>query len=452
MNKKEEVDIRTINFNKVDDFRILLLLGDKSVSSLAKEYVLRKYIKRIKKMDFQYLSLLLLEMNLEIIEVCNEFIKDIIENLSYQEVESLVYSNKNYTNVSKLIVSLLNYDWFAKNPKYLMIKEAYELEKIRDKNVSDARIVRTGNKIIGEFSSDHNKELMDMIYKNYLYIIEKNNPDYALEFREKGYKEFDTYLKKDKDITPNMLIFDVYMMKYQNPNKYLVELVFYNNENDSKYAMHVNDLLKINLASLSKVNNVEGDRKFAVEYLFYAISREFMAAYSYAYLKLPTSKRDDLIEELKMHNNGISHVLRKSGRTREHTEHYIHEYCKNVDAIKEVYKRFTLLKSISDKDKYKFNAYISKVLIKSFKSIDRKNSYSTSPVEYVTKEFKKCKLNDNLRSYLLDQEVELSTSLELVEKSLTNLERLELGYSNIYVDALVSISKGEYQVTDIFEE
>lgn len=48
MNKKE-VDIRTINFNKVDDFRILLLLSDKNVTSLAKEYVLRKYLKRIKK-------------------------------------------------------------------------------------------------------------------------------------------------------------------------------------------------------------------------------------------------------------------------------------------------------------------------------------------------------------------------------------------------------------------
>lgn len=451
MNKKE-VDIRTIDFNKVDDLRILLLLGDKKVTSLAKEYIIRKYIKRIKKMDFQYLSLLLLEIDKELLEICNYLIKNIFDDLSVLEVESLVYANKSYTNVSKLIVNLLKYDWFSKDVKYLMIKEAYELEKLRDSSITDRKIVRSANKIIGELANEHHFELMNNIFKNYLYILEKNNPEYALEFREKGYKYIDNYIKKDKDISKNMIIFDTYMLKFQNPEKYLVDVEFYDNARDSKYANHANNSVSINLASLMKINGIEGDRKFAIQYLFYAVSREFMMAYSNAYLKVPKAKRNDLIEELTMHNMGIARVLKKCVKKREHGEHYIDEYCASVLALKEVYKRYEFFKSFNDDDKMKFNTFICKNLIKSYKSFEQKKVYDISPVEYTFKEFKKYKITNDMKDDLLDRRNDLSTSLKLVEKNLTELEKLELGYSSTYIDALVSISKGEFKVTNIFEE
>lgn len=451
MNKKE-VDIRTIDFNKVDDLRILLLLGDKKVTSLAKGYIIRKYVKRIKKMDFQYLSLLLLEIDEEILEICNDVIKNIFDDLSILEVESLTYANKNYTNVSKLIANLFKYDWFSKNQKYLMIKVAYELEKLRDNLVSERKIVRNGNKIIGELANEHRTELMDKVLKNYLFIVEKNKPSYALEFRKKGYKYIDNYLKKDKDITKNMLMFDVYMLKFQDYDKYQVYFEFYDNEFDSKYASHTNNLVKVNLASLIKVNNIEGDRKFALQYLFFAISREFINAYINTYFKLSKVKRKNLIEELRMHNIGVSRVLKKCVKKKNNLNHYVDEYCANVEALKEVYKRYLFFKGITDADKKKFNTYISKLLVKSFKSIDRKNSYTSSPIDYTFNEFKKYKLSDDMKEYLLDCESRLSTSLELVEKNLTELEKLELGYSNTYVDTLIRISKGELQVVNIFEK
>lgn len=451
MNKRE-VDIRTIDFNKVDDLRILLLLRDKKVTSLAKEYVISKYIKRIKEMDFQYLSLLLLELDEEILDTCNDLIKSILDDLSVVEVESLAYADKSYTNINKVIVHLLKYDWFSKDVKYLMIKEAYELEKLRDEAISERKIVRTANKIIGELAIDHHFDLMERIFKNYLYILEKNNPEYALEFREKGMKYIDNYIKKDKDITSNMLVFDAYMLKFQNSEKYLVDFEFYDNHRDSKYASHANNLVKINVASLMKVNVNEGDRKFAIQYLFFAISREFYWAYFNAYLKITQAQRLDLIEELMMHNIGIARVLRKCVKKHEHVEHYIDEYCVNVLALKEVYKRFEFLKSFNDEDKMKFNAYIAKTLVKSYKSFEEKKVYNISPFEYTFKEFKKYKLTEEMKNYLLDRKSTLTTSLGLVENNLTELEKLELGYPSIYIDALVSISKGEFQVTNIFEE
>lgn len=451
MNKKE-VDIRTVDFNKVDDLRILLLLGDKKITSLAKEYVIHKYVKRIKKMDFQYLSLLLLDLDSEILEVCNDAIKSIFDDLSALEVESLVYANKSYINVSKIIVDLLKYKWFSKDAKYLMIKEAYELEKLRDDLVSDTRIQRSANKIIGELGIEHNFDLMNHIFTNYLYILEKNKPKYVLEFKEKGYKYIDICIKKNKDITKNMLIFDAYMLKYQNFDKYQVELEFYDNVRDMKYAVATNDKVRINLASLAKVNGIEGDRKFAIQYMFFVISREFFLAYSNAYLKFLKKKRVDLLEELIMHNVGIARTLKKLVLKKEHREHYIDEHCSNIFALKEVYKRYAILKSFNDDDKKKFNTYIARVLLKSYKSLEHKNLYNLSPVDYTFKEFKKYKLSDEVKENLLDRMSDLPTSLELVEKNLTDLEKFELGYSTTYVDTLLLISKGEYQSLNIFEK
>lgn len=451
MNKKE-VDIRTVDFNKVDDFRILLLLGDKKVTSLVKEYVIRKYIKRIKKMDFQYLSLLLLDVDEEILEICNDAIKSIFDDLSVLEVEALVYANKSYTNVSKIIVNLLKYKWFSKDVKYLMIKEAHELEKLRGDFVSDTRIQRSANKIIGELGSIHNSDLMSRILDSYLVILEKNKPEYALEFRDKGIKYIDNYIKKNKNLTKSMILFDAYMLKFQNFEKYIVDFEFYDNERDAKYATHVNNVVRINLASLTKVNGIEGDRKFAIQYLFFVISREFILAYSNAYLKLPKVRRRDLIEELMIHNIAIALVLKKLVRKKEHKEHYIDEYCANVLALKEVYKRYSMLKSFTDDDKKKFNAYICKSLVKAYKSIEEKNKYTTSPLEYTFAEFNKYKVPEEMRSCLLDGRSELSTSLELVEKNLTELEKLELGYPNASVEKLISISKGEFPVVNVFEE
>lgn len=449
---KKGVDIRTINFNNVDDLRILLLFSDKTVTSLAKEYVIRKYLKRIKRMEFSNLSLLLFDLDLEIMEVCSDSIKSIFDDLSILDVETLAYGNKKFTRVSELVINLLKYDWFAKNPKYLMIKEAYELEQLRDNPVSNARIVRSGNKIIGELAIEHDLELMSNIFKNYLYIVEKNNLGFVQVFREKGYKYLDNCIKKNKDFTKSMMMFDAYMLKFQDALKYQIDFEFYENMEDPKYARHVGKTIKVNLAMLLKINHIDADRKFAIEYWLFVISHEFMMAYFQFYLTPHQNKNSNLLEELKMHNIGISEIVKKHAKRGDHKDHYIHEYCANIEALKEVYIRYGYLKSFNDADKKKFNCYISKFLIKAYKSLEKKNEYMSSPVEYTFTKFQEIKSTKDLQNSLVDKRLTLPTSLKLVEKSLSEFEKLELGYANIYVQRLVAISNGEYQVINIFEE
>lgn len=455
---EEKSDLES-KFNKSSDYGILVLLDGENLSVKEKKYLIEHCQSRIDQMDIDIFLQMIRQTNQSFCEACNQYLSSKISSLSVSQIEKLLYVNKYYHKVSEIAPFLLNQDWFQrkKDKEYKAFFIAYELEKLlRTESVSKEKIRNIGVDVIDLLPSiSGDFMLFDMIMKNYLSLLEKYNPEYFETFKGQGYKKIDHQIASEKELTPNMIIFDCGITKRElKANVDYFE--FYEKADDEAFAYAHAGTIRINMAAIEDVYKQYENKKIGTQMIFYVIGHEIDHVYCERY---KNNMNNDFKEELRVFNSRISSALQETVNRNFYLEYhncFSHEFSANIRGIETLYHKQKYLPSITKEDKEKINKLLASILFSSYCLVDgepTKYGY-VGPVEFTREKFKKIK--DNLPKFalrcLLNNKKDLPRKLEMIENNLSELEKCLLGYYNSYIGILKLIASGEVNSVNLFDD
>lgn len=447
------------DFNMSDDYRILNILASTKISNEEKRILIDNCQERINKMEREILLQTLRCLDLSFCNSCKHFIQTIISSLSTKEVESLLYQNKHYHDISLIAEFLMSEDWFKSATENKTFILAYELEKaLNEDNVDQYVTINMGIAIINMLTLvNTNPELFDMIMKNYITLLERHNEDFLEQFKIYGYEVMDKYLENSQEITPNLLIFDCEIMRFNNQTN-VSYFEFYDStdkQNSDNFAYAYAGVVRINVDAIKDIYASQKNKIIATGWILKVIGHEIDHVFCQRY---QIGEKRDLYTELKVYNSRISEALQSIVKREFYLEwhdNFTHEFQANIAGIKSVYERYKYLKSIKEEDKFEINRLFAKILLSSFCEIDSStNRGYFAAIEFTRDEF--AKYIDDLPSYayhvMFNKEVNMPSELQELENNLTEMDRFMLGYHNRYMGIIELIAKGEIKTTNIFED
>lgn len=453
--KKELVS----KFNMSSDYDILIMLDGENLSVDDKKYLIEHCQTRINQMDINIFLQAIRQTNQEFCEECNQYLSSKIPLLTVAQTEELLYVNKYYHEVSKVADFLVKQDWFheKKEKEYKNFFIAYELEKmLKMKLVDKKTIVDFGADIISLLTStDGNFILFDMVIKNYLFLLEKYNPQYFETFKKTGYDIINQQIASEHELSLNMIIFDCGITKTELKSN-VDYFEFYEKEDGEAFAYAHAGTVRINVAAIKDIYQQYENKKIGTQMIFYIIGHEIDHIFCERY---KSNVNNDFMEELKVFNSSISLALQEVVNRNFYLEYhncFSHEFAANIKGIETLYHKQKYLPSITEKDREEMNRLLAKILFSSYCLVaDDSTEYGyVGPVEFSREEFKKFK--DNLPGYachcLLNNQKDLPSELEIVEDNMNEVEKFLFGYYNEYIGILKLVANGKVNSVNLFED
>lgn len=444
------------DYNTMDDWSLfLLMLSDNSLEE--KKYIFTNFSERLNNMEEDIFLQMIRQLKFDDVMGLSDYICAKIKNFNIEQIEKTLYVNKQYHDISALSDYLCTKDWFIKDEKFSSFLMGYRLEKLLEKDqISKEELNKIGKSILKELKEDgHDVELSDLIFKNYLSLIEKFNPELVDKFIDCGYKIIDNWLAQEIDVTPNMIIFMCHAIKRNLKLENFAKFFEFSNEPEKNYfAYHHVDKVNINTVAIKSNYEMCNDKKVAFLYLFFVLGHELGHAYAMEYKTL--ADRKDLKEELLIHNAGISKVLQEL-KTREfyleYHDCFPHEFYANLAGLEMMYNQYKYFPSISEASKEEINHLLVSRLYYSY-VIDSKTGGYMGVVDFAHRFFDEDKddLPGFARIYLLDNQNELPEELVEVERNLDDMEKFKLGYHNKYIGILELIENGTVKTTNILKD
>lgn len=449
-------------FNSSDDYSILILLNGSDLSVDDKKYLIDHCQERINQMDIEIFLQTIRQTDQEFCERCSQYLSSKIQSLTVTQIEKLLYVNKYYHEVSKIAEFLLKQNWFQlkKEKEYKTFFIAYELEKLlKMKSVDKQKMVDFGIDIVNQLTLTIGEPMLfDMVIKNYLFLLEKYNFEYYEEFKKHGYDILNQQIANNKELTPNMIIFDCGITKIDLGSNIMDYFEFYEKENEKTFAYAHAGTVRINVATIKKNYLQYKNKKTGSQMLLYVIGHEIDHVFCERFKCTENYANNNLITELKVFNSGISSALQELDRSfyLEYHNCFAHEFAANVQGIKTLYQKQKNLPSITKEDKEEINQLLAQILLSSYCLVeDNSIEYGyVGPVEFTRGNFKNFK--DNLPGYarhcLLNNQTDLPNELELIEKNLNEEEKFLLGYYNKFIGILELIADGKITSTNLFKD
>ncbi len=449
-------------FNMRSDLDILLMLTGKKLSVKEKKYLIEHCQNRIEKMDVEIFLQTIRQIDQAFCKACNQYLSSKIPSLTVAQTEELLYENKNYHEMSEIAIFLVQQDWFQskKEDKYKSFFIAFELEKMLDmESISEEKIVTMGADIINLLTSTNGSSMVfDMVIKNYLSLLGKQNPQYFESFKIQGYEVINQQIAYNKELTPNMVIFDCGVTKKES-NSNVDYFEFYDKgdkQTEEAFAYAHAGRVCFNTTAIKDFYQQYENKKIATQILFYVIGHETDHVYCERY---KSNMNNDSMEELRVFNSRISSALQEATSRKFYKDYhncFSHEFLANIKGIETLYYKQKLLPSITKADKEEINRLLARILFSSYcRVVDDSTRYGyVGPVEFSREEFKE--LKDNLPGYachcLLNNQKELPSELVRVEENLTEIEKFSLGYYNQYIGTLKLIANGKISSVNLFED
>lgn len=451
--EKENVD-----YNKEDDMTLFLILVNDNQDINLQEYIIKNYQSRLDNMDKYYFLKTLSLMNKELIEKCPNYIYEKILNMQLSDIESLLYENKNYHEITDIAKYLKKQEWFNKE-KYKAFIIGLKIEELLNKkNINLSEVLNIESTVLTLLKeNEHNTELIDMIIKNYFLLLNNISLKQKNNFIEKGYKAINNNLESDKEITSNMMIFMCHSLVEELKLERIVKNIeFYHNPKDKISAYYHATIVRVNLAAIKECYKMFKSKKDAFQYIFYILSHELDHAKKelFTLLKEVDSTEDN--EELRIHNAGISECLQEI-KTREFYYEYhdcfSHEFSANIKGIETLYNHYKYFKAIKDSDKISINRFFAGILVSSYVFLASSTKTYAGPVEFsrlMLKPFKN-ELPGYAKKLLFNNQFDLSEKLKVLENSLSEEEKLKLGYYTPYIGVIDLVANDKIKVTNLFE-
>lgn len=446
-------------FNMSSDYDILLLLDGEKLSAKEKKYLIEHCQNRIEQMNIDIFLQTIRQTDQIFCETCSQYLSSKIPSLTVAQTEELLYVNKYYHEVSEIATFLVKQDWFRMrmNDEYKAFFIAFELEKmLKMESISKEKIIDIGANIINLLASiNGNFMLFDMIIKNYLSLLEKYIPQYFENFKEQGYEMINRQVAGEKELTPNMIIFDCGITKKELKSN-VDYFEFYEKDDGEAFAYAHAGTVRINVAAIKDIYQQYENKRIGTQMLLYVIGHEIDHVYCQRY-KGNGSKES--IEELRVFNSSISSALQQAVNRNFYLEYhncFSHEFSANIRGIETLYYKQKYLPSITKKDKEEMNRLLAKILFTSYCLVeDDSTKYGyVGPIEFTRENFKKIK--DNLPGYashcLLNNQKELPSELEIIESNLSEIEKCLLGYYNQYIGVLKLIANGKVNSVNLFDD
>lgn len=442
------------DYDSMDDISLFLMMLSDNVSLEEKGQVINDFSDRLDRMDEKYFLQMLRQFDLNTILNFSDYVDNKIKKLSPLQLEKTLYENKYYHEMSNLTDYLLEQDWFRKDEKTFIFCTAHRLEKLsKDDIVSRDEVQNIGNAILGELFVPHDFEIFDMIFMNYMSLLEKFDTEVISDFINSGYSIINQCVDKDLEVTPNMIIFICHMLKRNLKLDYFANFFEFSfDPKESFFACHYADKIYINMAAVKENYEMFDDKKTAFQYLFFALGHELEHSYVMEYKK--NIERTDLKEELRIHNACVALAL-KNAETKDfyldYHDCFAQEFYANLAGIEMLYDQYKFFPCITDEDKIRINKVLAGVLSRSF-ALEPDSGTYLSPVDFTKMFFYDLKKGSHARLYLLDDQDTLSDRLKSVEKNLNEMEKFKLGYYNKYIGILRLLANGEISAVNIFDE
>ena len=463
--KEISKDFLDIDYNVYDDATLYTRLAANTVSIEEKKYILDNFSERIEKMSQQYISDMLASVNKEFCEVFSDFIKKKVESFSVSQVEDLYFKRAFFHIVSDISNYLVKQDWFLakKDSSYEFFYLEYKINELLKSNISELesdketldKIEDIGKIIIKELPyTTHSTTLFNMIMKDYMRLLELTNSSYKEEFIKDGYSLIWEYAIKGITLSPNMILFDCYIIKdifgFNTPN-------FFNfyREDDKILAYYQFGNINFNLNGIDHVYETYYIQKEALQFLFFLISHELKHSNYLEYCVNFPDHKNDLKTALKMYYVSMAEMLRQDKGLdfyRDNHDNFYYEFDANIFGIQALYVRYKYIPQITDRDKRIINAVLAQQLYDCY--MLKSNKEYMSPVDFTKKHFDEIKdnLSEEAITKSLFEQTEMPEYLKEVEDNLTDYEKFLFGYDNPYIDILKKIADGDIESTNLFED
>ena len=401
-------------------------------------------------------------------EFCKEFsdyLSSTVISLDKKYLEDLLYENKYYHTVSNVAKHITKQEWFKQeisdnNSKYKNFLIGYRLEEMLGKDTVDKKQLETIEDCIVSLlaSEGHSTTVSDMVVNNYISVLTKHYPEYLEMFKVQGYSIVDQQIASNKELTPNMLIFDCNMMKTELGIEQARFFEFYDDENDRAFAHFHAGNLRINTAGIKPLyENVE-TTTLGTQYLFFVLGHELGHASIFSY-RNSSARQGNVTAELSAFNTGTGGALQNIDRElyKGYHDNFTHEYYSDIYGIRTVYARQKYLPSVKSEDMEEFNKAMAGQLFGSYAFLDEdEKELYISPVDFTNQHFAKHKNNlparHHVRLLLLEGQTELSSELLSAENALSEEEKFMLGYHNKYIGILNLIRTGQAVSTNLFDD
>lgn len=456
---------REIDYNNLDDRSIIIIMEDKDISLEKKEYVINNYYEMVYSMDEELILKFFRSLDLGICKKCSKYIKIIIENIDEEIFRDLLLIDMDNPILSPIASYLVEQNWFEDvyyyNKGFIL---AYKLIKDYDQT-DEVKIMEYGNDIIDLLLvSDSDIKLSNIIMRNYLEILQKNDSCYLYKFIEAGYKKIDEYINDDVMLTYNMIIFDCYITSSLLDIKSFSYLDFYISINDMTYAYYDLDSqsIMINIFEMKRWYRRFKNKKMGSQLLLCNLAHELIHASQFDYLNGKKECFGDF-EKLRIFNLNISHCSSYSEEFDYYFDSYFNykyhdsffeEYDANIMGIKILYAKYKLLPSITEDDKKIMNMRLADILFDSYSDDVKSPSGKLSPVDFSWQQLKKTVgiLYDYDQEELINKIPVYSKEFYEIEKKLTDYEKFLLGYDNPYLELLEMIANGKLSSTNLFND
>lgn len=450
-----EFEIR--DYNAMDDISLFLIMLSANVSLEEKKYIINNCSSRLNGMKEESYLQMMRQFEMKDVLGLSNYICDKVKSFNREQLEKTLYVNKYYHEISDLSEYLSTKEWFCNDKKSSSFLMGYKLEKmLEERDVSREKLNELGKDILNELTEDsHDVQLSDMILKNYLSLFEKFSPEVVEDFISSGYKIIDKWIAKGMDVTPNMIIFMCHSIKKNLKLDNFAEFFEFSNEPEENYfAYHHVNKVNINTAAAKRNYEMFNDKNVAFLYLFFVLGHELGHAYALEYKTF--TNREDLKEELLVHNACISKALQEV-KTRdfylEYHDCFPHEFYANLVGLEMMYGQYRRFPSISEISKEEINHLLASSLFYSY-PMDSKTGAYMGVVDFAHRFFDEEK--DNLPGFaricILDNQAELPEELAEVEKNLDDMEKFKLGYHNKYIGILELIANGTVKTTNIIRD
>lgn len=433
---------------------INLIAGNMLLTSIEdKKYFIDNYSRYIDLMDnYDFIKLIKL-ISKELFESCSEYFLKRINELSYTEIESILYVNKYERRLSDIAPFLLEQPGFK--DKYPMFLVAYELEThINDDSFSLSKLNDFGDVIISALSNyDGDTILFDRALKNYTSILMKNYPELYEEFKKRGYACLRKMINDGVELTNNVIIFDCRMIANGLKNTIVNYCEFYpkiNNEN--AFACADLDSVMISIERIKNSYSREEDKRFVSCYIIFTIAHEICHMFHSQYDE--EKNADDPITKLSIFNAKMGEATQHANRDLYalHHDSFAHEFLCNIEGMKHLYDVQRCLQIKDEEFMQKLTRYFAGRLLAS-NCFDTKTNKYIGPVEVTRKFFSESKyIPKYAQMTLFHGKSEMPPELETIEKELTEKEKFMLGYFSKYINVLDLVGMGTVKSTNLFED
>lgn len=332
---------------------------------------------------------------------------------------------------------------------------------LQDKSISEIMLKKVERNMLELLV--HPNKLIDKTLDAYINLLSEKHPEYIPNFMHKAYQIIDGHIEVQKELTPNMIVLDCYMIKDMLNITIPISFDFYNDVNDDSFIKHNAGNISINMESVSQIYQEYNNKRLATLYILFALGHElehvYMLEHESDIFDFVENQRDYKLDKklaLRMFNIRISKALYSVGNEeiyKFYHDSFVHEHDCNIVGLQLLNDRYNLFPSITSDDKREFNKIIASIFLNAYSHRINGKLYYLSPVDFTKFNYNNEKENiPNYQRLLLLKLKELPMLLQSTEEQLTEEEKFIFGYYTPYINILNMISNNIITSDDILED